>query len=304
MSEALLTFRCEACGASLTLPSNERSQICSYCTSPNVIEGTRSPGAVEPRFCIPHAKSERVAREALGDWQKGLGFFRHPGVRRARLEQFRGVYLPGLLYSAVARARYSASIAEEYYVTETYSVTVNGRSQTRTRQVKKHEWVPLSGQYDAYATDIVVSASRGIPNDELEAVEPFDFRALRRYSPGLVSGWAVETPTRDLAACLELARGELLSNVEERLARFMPGEMHSDLQCSSTLEHESAEPILVPVWVLALKYDEQKPALRVLVNSQTGKVAARVPWAWGRIVTAIVLALAAGAVIGWLVSQP
>ncbi|MFT5328111.1 MAG: hypothetical protein ACI8P0_006020, partial [Planctomycetaceae bacterium] len=40
-----------------------------------------------------------------------------------------------------------------------------------------------------YIVDIVVTASAGVTNDALEAVEPFDLRALRRYDPSFISGW-------------------------------------------------------------------------------------------------------------------
>lgn len=300
MTEAAVsTIQCEGCRAVLTLPGAERAQVCPYCASPNVVPGH---GAGEqPRFCIPHAQGEVLARRALEDWQRRLGFFRHPGVRKAKLEAFKGVYLPAVLYSATGKTQYSASIGEEYYVTETYTVTVNGRTETRTRQVKKHEWVPLSGEFHSYASDIIVSASSGIPNAELEAIEPFDLRGLRRYSPGLVAGWGVEAPTRKIADCLALARGEFVQEVGGRLSRFMPGDTFSNLQHQSQVEDESADPLLVPLWVLALEYDAAKPALRVLINGQTGKTWAKVPWSWPRIVSAGALVLAALAGIAFAV---
>lgn len=284
------TVECEACRAVLTLPDAERAQVCPWCASPNVVAS--HGGGSQPVFCIPHAEGATLARRSLAAWQKGLGFFRHPGVRRAKLEQFRGVYLPAVMYGAVARTRYSASIGEEYWVTKTRTVIVNGKSQTRTERVKEHEWVPLSGQFDSYATDIIVSASAGLPNAELEAVEPFDLRGLRRYAPGLVAGWAVEAATRATHACISLARAEFTDAIGGRLSAFMPGDTHQNLQHTSTVEQESAEPLLVPLWVLALKYDEKKPALRVLVNGQTGKTWAKVPWSWPRILITVGLALA------------
>lgn len=284
------TIECESCRAVLTLPGAERAQVCPYCASPNVV-ASHGDGSL-PVFCIPHAEGETLAKRSLAAWQNGLGFFRHPGVRRAKLEQFRGVYLPAVLYGAVARTSYSASIGEEYWVTKSRTVIVNGKSQTRTERVKEHEWVQLSGQFDSYATDIIVSASAGLPNEELGAVEPFDLRALRRFAPGLVAGWAVEAPTRTQHACITLARGEFTHSIGGRLAAFMPGDLHRNLEHSSTVEQESAAPLLVPLWVLALKYDQKKPALRVLVNGQTGKTWAKVPWSWQRIFLTVGLALA------------
>lgn len=105
--------------------------------------------------------------------------------------------------------------------------------------MKKHEWIPLQGRFDAYATDIVVSATRAIGNEELERVEPFDFRELRRYAPGLVAGRSVEAATQEPDEALALAREELADGVQARLARFMPGESHRDLQASTDIERES-----------------------------------------------------------------
>lgn len=286
------TLQCGTCRAELTLPEGERAQVCAYCASPNVSVTARSSHD-EPVFCIPHSEGEHRAKEALARWQRQLGFFRHPGVRRAKLEAFRGVYLPAVLYSAVARASFDASIGEEYYVTETYTERVDGKNVTRTRRVKKHEWVPLSGRVDGWAADILVSASRGVRNEALEAIEPYDFGQLRRYATGLVAGWSVETPSRTSAECLESARGELTQRIGNRLSSLMPGDTHSDLRFSTRTEQETATPVLVPVWVLALAFAADKPALQVLINGQTGRVSAKVPWSWPRILTVVLLVAAA-----------
>lgn len=281
------SIECEGCRAVLTLPPAERAQVCPYCASPNVVV-TRGTEA-HPVFCIPHRGGEERARRSLAAWQRTINFFRHPGVRKAKLEQFRGVYVPAVLYGAAAHTQYSASIAEEYYVTRTRTRTVNGKTETYTERVKEHEWRPLSGHFDSWATDIIVSASAGLPNEELEAIEPFDLRQLRRYAPGLVAGWAVEAPSRNTADCVALARAEFTQNIGARLEKFMPGDGHSSLQHSSDVSQESADLTLVPLWVMALKYDDAKPALRVLVNGQTGRTWAKVPWSWPRLIGAAVL---------------
>jgi Zn finger protein HypA/HybF involved in hydrogenase expression len=40
--DAVQTFRCEGCGAALTVVASERTQVCPSCASPNVSAG---PGA-------------------------------------------------------------------------------------------------------------------------------------------------------------------------------------------------------------------------------------------------------------------
>ena len=43
------------------------------------------------------------------------------------------------------------------------------------------------------------------------------------------------------------------------------------------MEKEHIEALALPLWVFALRYRDDKPPLRVLVNGQTGKVAGAVP---------------------------
>jgi len=63
------------------------------------------------------------------------------------------------------------------------------------------------------------------------------------------------------------------------------------------LEQESLDLVLVPVWVLALRYREDRGLLRVLVNGQTGRVAGAVPWSRLRIALAVGAALLAVAAV-------
>ena len=60
----------------------------------------------------------------------------------------------------------------------------------------------------------------------------------------------------------------------------------------------------VSIWVLALRYREDRGALRVLVNGQTGQVAGVVPWSRLRIALAVAAALlvvaAVVAAIAWM----
>ena len=72
--------------------------------------------------------------------------------------------------------------------------------------------------------------------------------------------------------------------VEGRLLhQFMPGDSHLDLRHTTTLHDESVDLALLPVWIFAIRYDEQKPPIRILVNGQTGKVGGRIPTSWTRV---------------------
>ena len=223
---------------------------------------------------------------------RGSSLFAPTAFRQAKVEDIRGIYVPAYLYSAVAHSSYQASIGENYTVTETYTTTDSqGRTVTRTRTRTETEWRSLSGRHASFVSDYVVTASRGLSNPELEAIEPFDLRALHRYGTTLVSGWATEEPSVAEAQCMAMARQETLEGIGRELSSFMPGDKHSDLRYETQLSNEDLELLLLPVWVLPVRYADDAPMVRLLVNGQTGEVSGKAPVSKLKVTLAILAAV-------------
>lgn len=283
---------CGTCGAELVI-GNERTARCPYCDSPTVVERPASRDRPNPVFVLTFAEGDKLARRALTDWIRSQSIFADSRLRHAKVTDLKGIYVPGYLYSAVARSSYTAEIGENYTETETYTTKdANGNTVTRTRVVTKTEWRTLHGQYLSYATDIVVSASKGLPNLELERVEPFDLRLLRRYDPALISGWMTEEPSRTQEEVVAMARDEAAEIQGKKLRALMPGDRQGELTHSTVVEWETLDPVLVPVWVLAVRYRPDAPPLRVVVNGQTGAATGKAPLSWWKILIAVVLGIA------------
>jgi hypothetical protein len=297
------TLVCEQCGAALVV-DGMRTTTCPYCASPQVVERPATADRPAPAFVLTFAGGDDLARTALRTWIAQQSVFADSRLRRARVEDLRGVYVPAGLYSAIARSSFTADIGENYTTTETTTVTdAQGNTHTETRTVTHTEWCALAGTHTAYVTDVVVSASKGLPNDELERVEPFDMLKLRRYDPALISGWITEEPSRTVGECTQLAREEAAAVEARRVDAFMPGDSHRRVAVQTTVEWETLDAILVPIWVLALRYRDDRPALRVVVNGQTGKTTGRAPLSPWKIAIAVVLALAAVIAIVMAVKQ-
>ena len=281
-------LRCGECGASIVL-GQYRTAVCPYCACPSVVERPAAPDLPNPVFVLPFIVNKQRAVADVARWQRRMRLFRR-SFSKATVEDIKGVYLPAYLYSAVAESRYQARIGENYTETETYTTTDSqGKTVTRTRTVTKTEWRDLHGVHAAYATDLVVTASRGLPNAELEHIEPFDLRNLRRYDPALVSGWLVEEPSMTLEECTVMARVEAQGLEGERLSAFMPGDKFDDLHFKMAVRDESIDPILVPVWVLAVRPDPKQPAVRVVVNGETAEVWGPERWSAWKIILFILL---------------
>lgn len=296
-----MTIGCENCGAVLQIAANQRTTNCPYCDHPSVVERPPSADRPTPSFALGFVLNQKDAFQKAADWMKSSSFFARSDFRKAAVEKTRSVYLPAYLYGALADSEYAVNIGEDYTETETYTTTDSeGNTTTHTRTVTKTEWRSLMGRHDSYVRDIVVTASRAIPNEELEEVEPFDLRALRRYSVGMISGWTSEEPSLSPTECFQLAHQEALDTVSAKLGNFMPGDSYQDLRFETRLHDEVIDLVLLPLWVFAVNYHPEKSPVRILVNGQTGRVAGDVPLSVIKIVLAVLLAIAAvvGVVLG------
>ena len=282
---------CESCGAKVIVEPLQRTSRCPYCDSPSVVDRPATEDRPDPVFAIGFSverkRAEGLVRAFLR--RKKLAPF---GLERAAAEKVQGVYVPAYLYSALAVSRYGARIGEDYWVTET---TRDSKGRSQTRRKRKTELRDLRGPHRVYLGDVLVTASRGITNDELECAEPYDLDELRRYKPGLVAGWNAEEPSLTRRESLELARGESTAKVGRLLRVFLPGDSVRGLDYQTEFEEENADLTLLPMWVFAVRYDPEEPPIRLLVNGQTGEVWGKVPTSWAKIgiVAAVVLGLLA-----------
>jgi len=283
-----VVISCASCGARVIVEPMQRTSRCPYCDSPSVVDRPATADRPDPVFAIGFAVDRARAGFLVRAYLKGkrMGPF---GLASAAAEKVEGVYVPAYLYSAVATSRYAARIGEDYWVTETVR---DSKGRTRIRRTRKTELRDLRGLHRVYLGDVLVTASRGVTNDELESAEPYNLEGLKKYSPGLVAGWSAEEPTLSHDECLALARGESTGKVGRLLREFMPGDSVRGLDYETGFESESADLTLLPLWVFAVRYAADRPPVRVLVNGQTGEVWGEVPISWRKV--AIVVAAALG----------
>lgn len=267
MATERVEVSCRSCGATILFEEDQRSVRCPYCDSPSVVDRPATKDRPDPVFALGFVVTRDDAAAGMRRWirRRRMAPF---GLKNKTAENVRGVYLPTYLYSATAHTTYSASIAEHY------------KGEDRER---KTEYRNLAGRHATYLSDILVTASRGIPNDEVEGIEPFDLGALHRYTPAIVSGWIAEEPSLTREECRELARAEGRGRVGGLLRDFLPGDGVRGLRHHTALEDESTDLTLVPAWVFAIRYDEEKAPIRVLVNGQTGRVFGKVPFSWAKL---------------------
>ncbi|MCA8980930.1 MAG: hypothetical protein H6831_03805 [Planctomycetes bacterium] len=301
METEQLEIRCDDCGATLTMPAHRFAAVCPFCASPSVVDrpaGESSARREPPDFILGFVIDRAEAERRVKAWIGRSRFFAPSALKQAKVHSVEGIYLPVWLYGCIAHSQYEARIGEDYTTTESYTTTDSkGRTVHRTRTVTKTEWRELSGTHASYVLDVLVTASKGLDNAELETIEPFDLRAMRRYDPAIVSGWAAEEATLSRDEGHELARSEALEFIEDRIEDFLPGDSSSLQHFDSRLSSEDTDLVLLPIWVFAARYGPNAESLRILINGQTGEVQGKVPRSIVKIVAGSLLGLLAVALI-------
>jgi hypothetical protein len=291
-AQPTVSLQCDGCGAQIQVAVGLRTAKCPYCASPAVVERPADPSRPDPTFVIGFVIPKEKAIERARAWIRSP-LFAPSTFRKAEPSDLRGLYLPAYLYTAIAHAEYSAEIGENYTVTETYTTTDSkGNTVTRTRTRIETEWRSLQGTWSSYVDDILVTASRGLPDVELEGIEPYDLRTLARFNPSILAGWIAEDPSIVPAECQQRARMEIEALIGRRLAAHMPGDKHRSLQYQWRTQHDDLELVMLPVWVLAVRYEKDKPPVRLVVNGQTGQVHGKSPLSWPKIIALSVSVIA------------
>jgi hypothetical protein len=262
-------------------PANVTARKCEFCDSPAVLAQEVQEDHYLPESMVPFLVSRDAAVTSFKDWLRRLWFRPSDLKHKAQVSELHGVYVPFWTFDCDVHSRWTADAGYYYYVTETYTVTVNGKSQTRTRQVRKVRWVPARGERDDHHDDHLVCASRGLPPGLAAKVADFDTSQLKPYSREFVQGFSAESYAVDLPEAWARGQAEIADIQERRCAGDVPGDTHRNLRASHRFSNGAFKHVLLPVWVAAFRYRDR--VFRFLVNGQTGQVAGTAPWSFWKI---------------------
>lgn len=283
---------CPQCGATVEMADNTLADRCAFCETPLVdAEAVEAHIDRVAPFDLDRTVASKRLRQFLADQWLAPETVRH----EVAPEKLNGVLVPFYAWDGVARSRWSARVGFHWYETQTYTVIVNGKPQVRTRRVQHTEWFPLDGTHAADYAGQLVSASRGLPEAEANALEPFDLGRAVPFAPQLVAGWLAERPTVGDAEARQVATQEIARLENAAIGRFLVGDAKSNVENQTELSVTRVEEVLLPVWIATYRHGGE--VFRLLVNGQTGEVVGKAPRSAFKVgcIVAVVLALVLGA---------
>ena len=294
--EEIRTSTCPNCGALVEFDGALHAMDCPFCASP-VVADTGTHRQIKPQALAPFVLTESRAHDALTTWLGSLWFAPSSLLEYTRKGRaMTGIYVPFWTFDADTSSRYRGQRGTHYYDTRTVTVRVNGKSEQRQEQVRRTSWSPASGTVARGFDDVIVMASKSLPQRLGDELTPWDLTALEPYNPGYIAGFRSEGYTINLADGHQIGRAKIDATIRQEVLRDIGGDDQRIDTISTDYGTETFKHIMLPIWMAAYKYNGK--SFRFLVNGQTAEVQGERPYSVWKIAFAVlaVVIVVAGAV--------
>lgn len=290
-----MTVKCGACAAEVSAPPNATAFSCPYCGT-NIVAVAHSTKQIKPGAMLPFKVKRTEAQQLFRNWIKSRWFAPSKLKHQASIdESISGIYMPYWTYDTRTVTQYTGARGDAYYTTESYSVMVNGRSERRTRQVRRIRWSSAAGVVKNTFDDVLVAASNSLPGDRLSALEPWDLKAVVPYQDDFLSGFRAESYQLDLVKGFDVAKGLMDPKIRSTVRRDIGGDEQRIDRMSVKYNDIHFKHLLLPVWVSAYRYKGK--VYRFLVNARTGEVQGDRPYSAPKIAALVIAILIVIAII-------
>lgn len=292
--EALLV-RCDGCGAEQTMREKVVAAECVFCGKA-IVAQAHSKRLIKPQSLLPFKVTQAQAIDLHKRWIASLWFAPNALKRKADQQKIFGSYCPAWTYDTDTTTPYRGQRGEYYYETQRYTTVVNGKTVTRTRQVRRIRWYPASGTILHLFDDVLVLATTSLPRGYGEALEPWDLGNLVPFDERYLSGFVAEAYDVDLPQGWQTAQQIIDSRIRSMIRRDIGGDEQRIDWYQTRHNRMTFKHVLLPVWISAYTYRER--TFQFLVNGRTGEVQGERPYSALKITMFVltILVLVGGAV--------
>ncbi|MBI9104078.1 MAG: hypothetical protein JEY99_16805 [Spirochaetales bacterium] len=292
----MIVTKCDTCGAEVSLGENQTGGECAFCGAAIVAQG-KSEKVLKPESLLPFKVTKNEAAANFKTWLKKRWFAPKQLKQYARVDGLKGIYSPFWTFDSDTETSYSGQRGDYYYTTESYTTTEDGKSVTKTRQVRHTRWRSASGHVCNNFDDILVHASDRMEQKYVDELEPWDLENLAPFNTSYLPGFQVESYSIDLEGGLDIAKDKMASEINYSIRNDIGGDEQRITSKSTSYDNLKFKHILLPVWMSA--YNFKGKVYQFMVNARTGEVQGTRPYSAGKIAAAIIIPLViiAGAVI-------
>ena len=265
---SMRAYSCPSCGAQIICDVTTAATSCPYCGNPTVVPG-QFANTLRPDYVIPFKLDKEAAKAALLKHYKGKKLLPKTFSDGNRIEEIKGVYVPFWLFSGRSDAdmRYSA--------TKVHSHT------TRNEEVTVTEHYDIARSGNVSFVKIPVDGSVKMPDEHMDAIEPFDYSQLAPFSTAYLPGFLADKYDVSADECNKRADERITASTEDAFYSTVNG--YSSVSTTSSnivINKGEANYALLPVWMLSTRWKDKN--FLFAMNGQTGKLIGDLPVDWGR----------------------
>ncbi len=252
-------YICNQCGAEIIINSTEASTFCLYCGCPTLVF-SRISQTRKPNYIIPFGISRERALTAIQE-QMRHSFFAPKAVRKVKLEDIHGIYIPYWLtdidYEATANIELRKNESNYVY---------KGSKASYVEEITHTARCGLCS-FKRITTD----ASYTLPNDFSKCLEPYNTNNIKPFNKNYLAGFYSDianiTVDEGKEDALERAEQMFDKEMERALKYDGGGKVASKV---GTYQITNCDSAMFPAWFVTIRY--QNTPYTIAVNGQTGKV--------------------------------
>jgi len=265
-------YSCPSCGAEIICDATTAATSCPYCGNPTVVPG-QFAGQLRPDFVLPFKLDKNAAISALIKYYKGKKFLPKSFANKNHIEEIKGIYVPFWLFNGQSEAvmRFRATKMRKF--------------RQGDQEVTETEHWRILRQGNVVFEKVPVDASSKMPDAHMDAIEPFEYRELKPFSPAYLPGYLADKYDMDVEACSKRANERIIASTEDSFASTISGYSTLTREYSNIdLKKGDVKYALMPVWLLSTKWSGSDYLFAM--NGQTGKLIGDLPvdkglyWGW------------------------
>lgn len=256
-------YNCPSCGAELICDTTTAATSCPYCGNPTIIPG-QFGGTKKPDLVIPFRLDKQAAVDALKRHYQKKPLLPKAFSDNNHIQEIKGVYVPFWLYDATVDADVTFDATRSMvHNTPRETITETDHFLVRRQGTVSFNMVPVDG------------ASK-VPDELMDAIEPFDYTDLKPFSLAYLPGFLADKYDVDKETCVQRAKERCRNSAAEAMRSTVNGyESVITTQQNYVVHPTGVKYALMPVWMLSTQWNGQN--FLFTMNGQTGKLIGDLP---------------------------
>ena len=145
-----------------------------------------------------------------------------------------------------------------------------------------------SGVVDLSFGEILVNATKSLPEHKLAELEPWALNNLKGYEPAYLAGFRAQRYQIDLGQGFERAKELVLPRIESAVCADIGGDEQRITRLATEYSNITFKHILLPVYAGAYRFNGK--IYQIVVNGRTGEIQGDRPYSFWKL-AALVLFL-------------